>query len=101
MIMTPAQYQIQTPASTTVVIEEVHEVVPGGDVILTAGRSVAADGSDVPDPAEIRLRSNGDIVINGRVAENDKQVVAGLRNFLKVALDSGQVDPASVHRFAK
>lgn len=30
----------------------------------------------------LRLEPNGDIFVNGKLAENDKQIVDGLRNFL-------------------
>ncbi len=32
----------------------------------------------------LKLAPNGDIYVNGRLAENDKSVVDGLRRFLKV-----------------
>lgn len=32
------------------------------------------------------LKENGDIFVNGKLAETDKEVVNGLRDFLKIAL---------------
>lgn len=46
------------------------------------------------EPASIRLESNGDILINGRVAANDMEVVEGMREFLKkVNKNSIQANP--------
>lgn len=66
-------------------IEEIHEVKRGGDLTLLAGTSWAADGSDVPEPASIRLCSNGDIWVNGRLAANDQEIVDGLKEFVETA----------------
>jgi len=51
--------------------------VEAGEIIFTAGS---------PDsPLEVlRFKSNGDILVQGRLAENDKQVVEALRKFLKI-----------------
>jgi len=42
----------------------------------------------------LRFKSNGDIYVKGRLAENDKQVVEALRTFLKLddpkGLNSGR-----------
>jgi len=66
-------------------IEQVYEIERGGDLTLQAGKSWAADGSDVPEPASIRLCSNGDIWVNGKLAANDQEVVDGLKEFIATA----------------
>ncbi|MBK5474328.1 hypothetical protein JFU54_28505 [Bacillus sp. TH19] len=45
-----------------------------GDIIFNAG------GKEI-----ITLKSNGDIFVKGELVENNKEVVDGLKEFLKVA----------------
>jgi hypothetical protein len=51
----------------------------GGSVILSAGWT---EGPNAPEPASIELRTNGDILINGRTAVNDQEIVDGIKNFI-------------------
>jgi len=46
-----------------------------GELVLQAGH----DGSDDAKPAVLKLCMNGDIFVNGRLAENDKEVVECMR----------------------
>lgn len=36
------------------------------------------------DTPVLKLEPNGDIYVNGKLVENDKEVVDGLRKFLKI-----------------
>ena len=43
------------------------------------------------EPIEmIKLCANGDIYVKGRLVENDKEVVQGMRDFLKLANSKGK-----------
>lgn len=54
----------------------------GGSITFQAAPS---NKPGAPEPARIELRSDGDILVNGRLAENDKEVVEALRRFLREA----------------
>lgn len=53
---------------------------------MKIGDRIATIPSDIKFICEHKevlvLKPNGDIFVNGRLAENDKKVVEGLRNFL-------------------
>lgn len=46
--------------------------------------SIVFTNNDITKPPILELRKNGDIYVNGRIVENDKQVVNGLREFLGI-----------------
>lgn len=56
----------------------IHE---GGHVRIYAGKTYRSDGLE-EEPARIDLCPNGDILVNGRLAANDQEIVDGLREFL-------------------
>lgn len=73
-------------AEHTLTPEELHEAERhwGGDgkIIFHAAPSMEIGA---PQPAILELCPNGDIFVNGRLAENDKQVVEAMRQFLRTA----------------
>lgn len=56
----------------------IHE---GGHVRIYAGKTYRSDGLE-DEPARIDLCPNGDILVNGRLAANDQEIVDGLRDFV-------------------
>lgn len=58
------------------------DLLTGGSVIFQAGMSANA-GVNSPPPASLQLKADGQILVNGRLAENDAQVVAAFREWLE------------------
>lgn len=71
-------------------LEEDNRLDPGRTT-LTAGQTPSEEGSGNLCPAEIRLRHNGEIYINGRLAANDVEVVDCLRSFTKYTMSNHKV----------
>lgn len=46
--------------------------------------SIVFSNTDENKPPILELRKDGDILVHGRLVENDKQVVDGLREFLDI-----------------
>ncbi len=57
-------------------IEGQHATEPAGDFHIQSGCTPG------DEPASITLKPNGDILVNGRKAANDQEVVTGLRDLL-------------------
>ncbi len=84
-IQNTAMCSLQSEEPTFVVSQKVQaamsaSIPEGGSIIFHAGMSF-----DPSTPASLELKSNGEILINGKLAEIDKEVVDSFREWLRQA----------------
>lgn len=58
----------------------------GFNAVNTLDRCIVLSVSEEGEPNTLEFRDNGDILVHGKLIENDKQIVEGMREFLEKIL---------------